>query len=364
MNLILLKALLEAAAPSGSEERAAAVFLEEARTFADRTYTDHFGNVYAEIGPSEGRPRVLEAHIDEIGVMVSHVDQEGNVYFHEIGGMDKAIYVGARVRLLAPGGDLIGVVGRKPIHLMSGEEKVAGIKLEELSLDLALEPDEVKKRVPNGTVGVLEAPVLFVGQRVVSRALDNRIGVYAVLEALRQLKNRGCTERIVLVGSVQEEVGHYGAKMAAYGLDPLEALVVDVTFETSQSGVDVKRLGESPFGSGVNLCVMPILHSGLRKKLERTATAHNLPFTVTSGSSVQKSFSNADDFTLSRRGVPTALLSIPCRSMHSPGEQVDLRDVEVCIRLMVEYVLESAGASTTTILDELKPHSVGSVDGP
>ncbi len=112
MNLILLKALLEAAAPSGSEERAAQVFLEEARTFADRIYSDDFGNVYAEIGPAQGRPRVLEAHIDEIGVIVSHVDDQGNAYFQEIGGMDKAIYVGARVRLLATEGDLIAVVGR------------------------------------------------------------------------------------------------------------------------------------------------------------------------------------------------------------------------------------------------------------
>jgi len=343
MNLILLKALLEAAGPSGSEERASAVFLEEARSFADRSYTDDFGNVYAEIGPAEGKPRVLEAHIDEIGVMVSHVDDEGNAYFNEIGGMDKAVLVGARVRLLAPEGDLIGVVGRKPIHLMSSEERAAGIKLEDLSLDLALEPDDVKRRVPSGTVGVLEATVLFIGQRVVSKALDNRIGIYAGLEALRQLKERGCTERIVLLGGVQEEVGHHGARVAAYGLEPREALVVDVTFETSQSGVDVKRLGASPFGSGVNLCVIPILHSGLRKKLERTARAHDIPFTVTGGSSLSKSHTDADDFTLSRRGVPTALLSIPCRSMHSPGEQVDMRDVDACVRLMVEYVMEGQG---------------------
>ncbi len=224
---------------------------------------------------------------------------------------------------------------------MSSEDKAAAIKLEDLSLDLALEPEEVKRRVPNGTVGVLEAPVLFVGERVVSKALDNRIGVYIGLEALRQLKARGCTTRLVLVGGVQEEIGHHGARVAAYGLEPREALVVDVTFETSQSGVDVKKLGASPFGSGVNLCIMPILHAGLRKKLEKTARAHDIPFTVTGGLSVSKSHTDADDFTLSRRGVPTALLSVPCRSMHSPGEQVDLRDVEACVRLMVEYIMES-----------------------
>ncbi len=347
LDLVLLQKLLTAAAPSGFEERAAQVFLEEARTFADQVYSDFYGNVYAEINPDAGQLFVLEAHIDEIGVMVSHVSDEGFIYCQEIGGMDNQTYVGQRIRLLAEDGnlenDLIAFVGKKPIHLLSSDDRSKVSKLSELYLDTGLEPAETLERVKVGRVGVLEQPPMFVGNKVVSRALDNRASVFAVLQTLRRLKAAGCSKRVVVVGAVQEEVGLHGAKIAAHRLDALHsivgAIVLDVTFETSQPDIDIKKLGRSPFNSGANLCVMPILHQASRKALEQTAKTHHIPYTVSTGPSISKSYTDADVVTLARAGVPTALIGIPCRYMHSPNEMVDLRDIEACVALITAHLL-------------------------
>ena len=336
MNLDFLKPLLEAAGPSGFEGRAARVWTAEAETFADRVYSDHYGNVYAELNPDAGRPVVLMGHLDEIGVMVSHVDDQGLLSILNLGGWDAQVLVGQRVRLLAEDGDLIGVVGKKPIHLMEGSEREKGSKLEDLWLDTGLGVDEVRRRVPVGTVGVIEQPVLVVGERVIAKALDNRIGAFTVLEALRQLRQNGVQRRVVAVASAQEEIGAFGARVAAFQLEPLAALVVDVTFETTQPGVDVKKVGRADFGSGVNLSVSALTSPVILKSLMAAATARDIPFTLSANP--KRTGTDADEVTLTRAGVPTGVVSIPQRYMHSPSEMVDLRDVRACVNLMAAWV--------------------------
>lgn len=337
MNLILLKKLLEAASPSGHEHRAVQVFIDEAKTFADHVYTDFYGNAYAVINPDAGEPFLLEAHIDEIGLIVRYVDEQGYLYIGSIGGADPRVYIGQRVRLICPDGDLLAVVGSKPIHLMTSEESNRPTKLSDLYLDTGLDAQEVKAKVPIGTAAVIEQPPLFVGSKVFSRALDNRIGVFCILETLRELK-KTCSKQVVALASVQEEVGHHGAKIGAHRIQAKAAISIDVTFETSQPQVDIHQLGPSPFGSGANLCVVPILHQGIRRELEQTARDHNIPYTLSTSSSIAKSHTNADDITLTASGIPTALVSVPCRYMHSPSEMVDLEDAQACIRLMTQYL--------------------------
>nr|WP_245557549.1 M42 family metallopeptidase [Deinococcus peraridilitoris] len=338
MNINFLQPLLEAAGPSGFEARAAKVWSEEAATFAHRVYSDHYGNVYAELNPDAGRPIILMGHLDEIGLMVSHVDDKGFISVLNLGGWDAQVLVGQRVRLLAEEGDLLAVIGKKPIHLMEASDREKGSKLEDLWLDTGLEAEDVRRRVPVGTVGVIEQPVFTVGERVVSKALDNRIGAYVVLEALRQLHGAGVPRRVIAVASAQEEIGAFGARVASYQLDPEAALVVDVTFETAQPGVDVKKVGRAEFGSGANLSVSALTSPKIVKGLIDTARRHEIPYTLSANP--RRTGTDADEVALTRAGVPCGVVSVPQRYMHSPSEMVDMRDVQACIDLMAAWVGE------------------------
>jgi len=341
VNIDFLKSLLEAAGPSGFETRPAQVWTTEARTFADRVYADHYGNQYAELNPDAGHPVILMGHLDEIGVMVSHVDDKGFISFLSLGGWDAQVLVGQRVRLLAEEGDIIAVVGKKPIHLMEGSEREKSSRIEDLWLDTGLGADDVQRRVPVGTVGVIEQPVIVIGDRVISKALDNRIGAYTVLEALRKLREAGVTRRVIAIASAQEEIGAYGARVASYQTRPEAALVVDVTFETTQPGVDVKKVGRADFGSGVNIAVSAMTNPRVTKHLTTVAARENIPFTLSANP--RRTSTDADEVALAGAGVPCGVLSIPQRYMHSPSEMVDARDVQACIDLMAAWVRDLPG---------------------
>lgn len=335
LNQEFLFALLREAAPSGSERRAADVWKREAAAFA-RVHEDHYGNVYAELGPEDAPTVALMGHLDEIGLIVSHVGDEGFLSVLPVGGWDPQVLVGQRVRVLAPGGDLIGVIGKKAIHVMDPEERKNASKLEDLWIDLGLSKEEVQTQVPVGTYAVIEQDPIRIGSKIVSRALDNRVGAFVVLEALRALKDVALPYRVVAVGTSQEEIGLFGAQVSSYRLAPVAGIAVDVTHETRQPGVSEKKYGVVPFGSGANLSVGPMQSPVLLRQLTAAAQAEGIPYTLSA--SGRYSFTDADALTLSRGGVPTAVVSVPNRYMHSPNEMVDGRDVQACIALIAAWV--------------------------
>ncbi|GEM47037.1 M20/M25/M40 family metallo-hydrolase [Deinococcus cellulosilyticus] len=336
-HITFLKSLLEAAGPTGYEERAASVWLAEAATFADQTYKDRYGNSFAVLNPDAKTTIMLSGHIDEIGVIVTHVDSDGLIYFQGLGGWDPQVLVGQRIRLMAEEGDILAVVGKKAIHLMDSDERSKASKIDDLWLDAALPAEEVKTRVKVGTAGRIEQPVLFSGRKIISPALDNRIGAYVVLEALKRMKELGFKERVVAVASSQEEIGAWGARVAAHSLNPDLALTVDLCFESKAPGINVKKLGESEFGSGTAITVGPFIHPAVAKGLQDAATQHKLKYTLNAAKN--HTATDADEIHLIRSGVPGAVLSIPSRYMHSPNEIVDLDDVDNTIELMAQYVL-------------------------
>lgn len=344
INQEFLFRLLAQAAPSGFERRAADVWLHEARTFADRTHEDHYGNVYAELGP-EGAPAIiLTGHLDEIGLMVSHIGDKGFLHVLPLGGWDPQVLVGQRVRVLAPGGDLIGVIGKKAIHVMDDEDRKKASRLEDLWIDLDLTADEARAQIPVGTVAVIEQPTVTVGQKIVSRALDNRVGSFVVLEALRALKGQDLKHRVVAVGTSQEEIGSYGSKTATYRVKPVAGVAVDVTHETEQPGVKPEKYGVVPFGSGANLTVGAMVSPVIFRQMKEAADQDGIPYSVTA--SPRLTFTDADTMILSGAGVPSAVVSIPNRYMHSPNEMVDARDVKACIDIITAWVrrLEAEGS--------------------
>lgn len=335
INLEFLFRLLSVAAPSGSERRAADVWKREAAAFA-RVSEDHFGNVYAEVGP-EGAPTIaLMGHLDEIGLIVSHVSDEGFLSVLGVGGWDPQVLVGQRVRLLAPGGDLLGVIGKKAIHVMEADERTKASKLEDLWIDVGLDKDSVKARIPIGTVAVIEQLPVMIGDKIVSRALDNRVGAFIVLEALRAVAGHDLKHRVVAVGTSQEEIGAFGAQVGGYLLNPVAGIAVDVTHETKQPGVSEKKYGVVPFGSGANLSVNPLSSPALNRALIDAAGAEHIPYTLSAAG--RYSGTDADTLTLVRAGVPTAVVSIPNRYMHSPSEMVDARDVKACTDIIAAWL--------------------------
>jgi putative aminopeptidase FrvX len=336
-----LRRLLDAPGPSGFEARAARVWREEAGRFCEGVQADVSGNSLATVNPG-GSPRVMLAgHIDEIGLMLTHIDEDGFLYFAGIGGWDPQVLVGQRVRLLTKDGDVLGVVGRKPIHLMKGDDKDKASKIEDLWIDIGAASREAVQRrgVRVGDAGVLEAPVVDLDEDLVaSRAIDNRIGAFVVLEALRLLAVDPPAASVTAVATTQEEIGYSGggARTSAYRLDPEVALVVDVTFATDSPGVEKKELGEHKLGGGPVLGRGSAVHPVVFDRLVAAAEREGIPYTISA--QARYTATDADAIYLSRAGVATGLVSVPNRYMHSPNEVVSRSDLVLAARLLAAFV--------------------------
>ena len=338
-----LKRLLDAPGPSGFEERAARVWREEAGRFASDVTADVSGNSLAVVNP-EGEPRVMLAgHIDEIGLMLTHIDDDGFLYFEGIGGWDPQVLVGQRVRLLTNKGDVVGVIGKKPIHLIKGDEKEKASKIESLWIDIgAKDRDAARRRgVRVGDPAVIDAPVVELDEDlIVSRAIDNRIGAFVVLEALRLLAEDPPRARVTAVATSQEEIGYSGggARTSAFAVDPSVALVVDVTFATDSPGMEKKELGDHKLGGGPVLSRGSAAHPVVFERLVTVAEREGIPYSI--AAQARYTATDADAIYLSRAGVATGLISVPNRYMHSPNETVSRSDLEQAARLIAAFVRE------------------------
>jgi putative aminopeptidase FrvX len=351
MDTDFLARLLDAPGPSGFETRAARVWREEASTFADRVDVDVSGNSIAAVNP-EGSPRVMLAgHIDEIGLQVTHLDDEGYLYVDGIGGWDPQVLVGQRVRILGRDGDVLGVIGKKAIHLMQEEERAKASKIKDLWVDVgAASRDEVSGMgLRVGDPMVLEqAMVRLAGDRIASRAIDNRIGAYVVLEAVRLLSDSPGKAAALAVATTQEEIGYQGggARSSAFSIEPAVALVVDVTFSTDAPDVPKKELGDHKIGGGPVLSRGSAAHPLVFERLVEVAEAEEIPYSIQA--SPRATRTDADGIHLTRAGVPTGLVSVPNRYMHSPSELVSLSDLENTARLLAAFIRSlDAGADFT-----------------
>ena len=339
-SIEFLKKLLDTPGPSGFETAAARVWREEATGFCDDVDVDVTGNSIATLEGSG--PRVMLAgHIDEIGVMVTHVDDDGYLYFDGIGGWDSQVLVGQRIRILTRAGDVLGVIGKKPIHLMKGDEREKVSKISDLWIDIGCRKrDEVKERgVRVGDPGVVDSKLIDFGNGLIaSRSIDNRIGAFVVLEALRLLSKKRPAAHVSAVATTQEEIGFYtggGASTSAFRIEPDVAIVVDVTFSADAPGIDKKEVGDHKLGGGPVLTRGSASHPLVFEKLAAVADRENIPFTITAAP--KWTSTDADGIFLSRAGVATAVLSVPNRYMHSPNEMVDISDLDAAARLIAAF---------------------------
>jgi endoglucanase len=338
-SLAFLKSLLDTPGPSSFEAAPARAWRKEAQSFADEVRADVGGNSYATVHAA-GRPRVMLAgHIDEIGVMVTHIDDDGFLSFDTIGGWDHQVFVGQRVRLLGRGGPVAGVVGKKAIHIIDKDDREKVSKVEDLWIDIgASNRAEAEGQLRIGDPGVLAAGVLeFPNGRLVSRSIDNRIGAFVVLEAVRMLAGGRPTAAVSAVATTREEIAATGggARSSAVALEADVAIVVDVTHATDYPGVDKRRHGDYRLGGGPVLSRGASVSEVVFELLAATAEAEGIPYTIEAAS--RDTHTDAEAIFNAHRGVATALVSVPNRYMHSPNEMVALEDLDRAARLLAAF---------------------------
>lgn len=323
-----LKRLVEAYGPSGYEDQTRDLIRDEIEGLADEMRVDALGNLIARKGTQtgDGLKIVLSAHMDEIGVMVSYIDEKGFARFTTIGGVYPHTLIGSRVRFA---NGVIGVINIDE-GMAAWRTKTPDIK--KMYIDTgATSRDDAPVKV--GDAAGFIRPMAEAGQRVIAKSLDDRIGCIVLIEALRRLKTT--PHEIYFVFSVQEEVGLVGARTSAYGIDPDLGIALDVTStgDLPEATPMAVALGDGPaikvMDSGM------LAHPAVKKLMVERAETAQLPYQL---EILRGGTTDAYVLQLTRAGVPSGCLSIPCRHVHTPSEMVDLRDVENAVKLLVEIL--------------------------
>src|SRR5271170_2278323 len=338
-SLQFLERLVNTPSPSGHEARGQRVWVDYVKPFADETFSDAYGNTVAVLNKG-GSPRLmLAAHADEISMVVNYINKQGFIYVRRMGGIDPAITKAQRITIHAKGGPVSGVVGNVAPHLSRSDPDRKLPKIEDLFIDIGVSSrKEAEKLIRIGDPITLSDPFeLLRNDLAVARAFDNRIGTFAVAEALRQLKEGRVKlhAEILAVSNIMEEVGLFGARQIAYSLKPDVALVVDVTHATDYPTVSQQQHGDVKIGHGPAITHGGCNHSEVVARIEKVAGAQKikLQHEATSNSTG----TDTDVIFWTRGGIPSALISLPNRYMHSPVEVVSLKDLEQIPRLMCAF---------------------------
>jgi len=333
-----LRNLLETPSPSGYEGAAQQIVRDYVKGFADDVRTDLHGNVIAVKNPDAPLRVMLAGHCDQIGLIVQHVDDEGFLYVQPIGGWDPIMLIGQRMRVWTAEGPVFGVVARKPIHLLTEDERKQVPKMKDLWLDIgAANKEEALKTVRIGDAVTVELAFHEMRNNMaVSPAMDDKAGCWVVIEALRRACESGkLTCGLYAVSTVQEELGLRGSKTSAFGIDPHVGVAVDVTHATDCPTIEKKEEGDVRLGRG------PVIHRGpnmshkVVERLIRAADDNQIPYQL--AASGRATPTDANSIQVNRAGVATALISLPNRYMHSPVEMVSLDDVDRAADLLARF---------------------------
>jgi endoglucanase len=322
------------------EEQIRAVTVEALRPLVDEVKVDRLGNTVA-IKRGQGARRVMiAAHVDEIGFLVRHVDEKGFVKLQPVGGFDPRVLFAQRVLVQSThGGPLRGVLmpASKPVHLMAGQEPKVP-RIDEFFVDVGLSAEEARERVEIGDQVTLDRSFERVGNNVVGKAMDDRVGVFVMIEALRALRSHQVD--VFAVATVQEEVGLRGATTAAYELEPDVGIALDITLAMDIPGGSEPD-AVSHLGQGAAIKVMDsslLCDPRLVRQFRDIARREGVPFQM---EILPRGGTDAGGIQRSRGGVPSITLSIPTRYVHTVDEMVSIADVEACINLLARYLEEA-----------------------
>jgi len=337
-SLGFLKSLLEAPSPSGYEQPAQKLWRSYMTAHADRVATDVHGNCLAILN-EKGSPRILLAgHVDELGFIVTYINDDGYIFFRTIGGFDLNIIPGRRVRIHTRNGIIPGVTGKKAIHVMTEDERKKKLDFQDLWIDIG-----VKNRAEAQALVRVGDPVTYVdsfevlrGDIVASRAFDDKAGSFAVGEVLRLLAGRSFSAAVFAVSTVQEEVGLRGARTSAFGVDPQVGIAVDVTHATDHPDMDKRRVGDVKLGGGPVIARGANINPVVERMLIQAAEEEGIPYQLEGEPGGTGTDANAIQIT--RSGVATGLISIPLRYMHTAAEVLSLEDVSNVSRLLAAFI--------------------------
>ncbi len=334
-----LSELLHARSPSGYEAEAQAVFDRHVKPAADAYANDALGNRLATLNPKGDPVLMLAGHMDELGLIITYINNAGYLYFDTIGGHDLSVISGRRVIIQTANGIVKGVTGKRAIHLLEDEERKKVPKKHEIWIDIGVRSKaEALQLVGIGDSATYDHEFeLFNGSIGAARAFDNKVGAYVVGETLIRLakEKKKLAAKVVSVATSQEEIGVRGATTSAYLADPHIAIAVDVAHATDHPDCDNRRFGETTLGGGPILCRGANINPKVYDRLLRAAKKLKIPYQVEADP--RPTGTDARAVQMARGGVATGLVSIPLRYMHTPSEVVDLEDVERCVQLLVEF---------------------------
>ena len=334
--------LLETPSPTGFEMRGQQVWADWIKSYAPEVTCDSYGSTWASLPGKSKRIVMLEAHADEIGYIIKHIDDKGFLRIDRVGGSDAATARGRRLTILGDKGPVSGIIGNTAIHLRrdeAGQEKAPAVH--DLWVDVgasnSAEVSALGLRVGHPAV-YQDGPLELSHKRLIGRALDNRIGSYIIAQVMKRLSERKkrTAATAIAVNAVQEEIGGHGAKMVTHRLMPDVAVCLDVTHATDTPGIDKAKHGEVKFAGGPTITHGTCNHPKVMERLMESATKARVKLQHESSS--RYSGTDTDEIFRVQHGIPSGLISLPLRYMHSVVEMVSLKDVEQIVDVLAAFV--------------------------
>ncbi len=342
-EVAFLSKLVGTPSPTGYEWPAAQVLRDRLTPVADTVETNVMGSVHATIkGTVPGAPTVLLAgHIDEVGMIVSYIDDNGFLAIKSLGGIDAVILPGLRVDVHASDGHSYrAVMGRKPIHLIDAEERKKVTPLDKLFVDMGMPADAVKAKVRVGDPITYGVGFERLGDGfAVSRAFDDKMGAFIAARVLEEVKAAGgCCSDFTAAGTVQEEIGMRGGQTSTFSVDPDIALCIEVGHATDYPDIEKRTYGDFKCGGGPIIARGPNINPVLFELLEQAAEKAGIPYQIEAEN--RGTGTDANPMQLTRGGKATALVSVPLRYMHTPTEVLKLSDIESAIGILTRFLLD------------------------
>lgn len=331
-------------APSGSEKEVLDLWSNEISAYVSDTYSTSLGNVVAvKHGTCDCRKKImLTAHADEIGLIITYIDNDGFLYFNEIGGIDTNILLGRRVVIRGINGIVNGVIGVKPVHLQERGNGKQNLSPEDLWIDINVKNrQEAQELVQIGCVATLASDFSVRESRITGKAMDNRCSMAVLLAIAKNLYNVNVDNDIYYVATVQEEIRARGAQTAAFHINPDMCIVIDVTHATDYPSMSPVKDGDIKLGNGGVIAVGPNMDNSIFRKLVFTSEEKKIKYQLEAIAG--PTGTDANTIQISKEGIPTGLVSIPCRYMHSPVEIVDEEDLKMTTKLLTEFILAFNG---------------------
>lgn len=346
-SLKFLEELMMTCGPSGFEIQQGAVYRKYLSKYAHNIETDVLGNTIARLNPDAEFTVMFSGHYDEIGFQVVNITKDGLLTFRSVGGIDNITLPGIEVEIITEKGHVPGVIGRKPIHLQTPEERKCVPEPKDMWIDIgATNEEEAKALVGIGDPVTFRRNFRMLSEnRILSKSLDDKIGAFVIAEAFRILSQKKVKVGVACAGTVQEELGLRGAHTGAFGINPNVGIAVDVGFATEVPGISADQFGVLEMGKGAGLTRNADNNPVLLSRMLKLADKKKIPVQLETGHRATGGTDTAA-IQMTRAGVATALISIPNRYMHTPVEICDMRDVESAINLIVETVMSFKGKET------------------